>query len=115
MVLRGVVLPLHFEQDVDVFHREHRLGDRDVEQGSQLLPAVLFAHRVRQDALFDVVAHHGGGELHAAEGAEVAVDVLHGLVQIQPHLREIGVPGQGKPGGAGRNAAFGFSVHTAFR
>ena len=37
---------------------------------------------------------------------------LHGLVQIQPYGREVAVPGQGKPGSAGRNAALGFIVHS---
>ena len=62
--------------------------------------------------LFDVVAHHGRGELYPAKGAEAGVDILHGLVQIQPYGREVAVPGQGKPGGAGRNAALGFIVHS---
>ena len=47
-----------------------------------------------------------------AKGAEAGVDILHGLVQIQPYGREVAVPGQGKPGGAGRNAALGFIVHS---
>ena len=105
------LLALHFEEGVDVFHREHCFGDCNVHQGCDLIAGIFLAHRVGQNALFDVVADHGRGELHAAEGAEIAVDILHGLVKIKPHLREIGVPGQGKPGGAGRNAAFGFSFH----
>ena len=48
-----------------------------------------------------------------AKGAEAGVDILHGLVQIQPYGREVAVPGQGKPGGAGRNAALGFSIHSS--
>ena len=36
---------------------------------------------------------------------------ISSTIYWKPHLREIGVPGQGKPGGAGRNAAFGFSFH----
>ena len=107
----GTVRPLHFEQGVDVFHRKNGFGDCNVHQGCDLIAGILLAHRVGQNALFDVVAYHGRSELHAAEGAEIAVDILHGLVKVKPHLREIGVPGQGKPGGAGRNAAFGFSFH----
>ena len=47
-----------------------------------------------------------------AKGAEAGVDILHGLVQIQPYGREVAVPGQGKPCGAGRNAALGFIIHS---
>ena len=50
--------------------------------------------------------------VYPAKGAEAGVDILHGLVQIQPYGREVAVPGQGKPGSAGRNAALGFIVHS---
>ena len=47
------------------------------------------------DSFLDVVAHHGGGELHPGEAPEAAVDELHGLVEIQPHGGKL-------PGSAGR-------------
>ena len=39
----GEVLPLHFEQGVDVFHREDGFGDDDVDQAGQLLAGVFFS------------------------------------------------------------------------
>ena len=47
-----------------------------------------------------------------AKGAEAGVDILHGLVQIQPYRGEIVVPGQGKARSTRRNAEFGFSFHS---
>ena len=47
-----------------------------------------------------------------AKGAEAGVDILHGLVQIQPHLGQVTVPGQGKARSTRRNAEFGFSFHS---
>ena len=108
----GAVLPLHFEQSVDVFDREHSLGDCNVHQGCDLIPGVFFADGVVYHPFFDVVTHHRRGQLHPAEAAEVAVDELHRLVQIQPYRGEIVVPGQGKARSTCRNAEFGFSFHS---
>ena len=106
---------LHLEQRVDVFHREHGLGNRNIHERSKLLPGILLFDGVTDDAFLHIVAHHGGGELHPGEIPEIAVDELDGLVQIQPYGREVAVPGQGKPGGTGRNAAFGFRFHGSFK
>ena len=108
----GAVLPLHFEQSVDVFNREHGLGDGNVHQGCNLIPGVFFADGVIHHPFFDVVAYHRRGQFHPAEAAEVAVDELHRLVQIQPYRGEIVVPGQGKARSTCRNAEFGFSFHS---
>ena len=111
--LRGrVVLALHFEEGVDVFHREHRFGDDDVDQAGQLLTGVFFLDGVADDPFLDVVAHHGSCELHPRKCTKIPVDVLDGLVEIQPDGRQFCVPRQGKIHGAGRNAAVGFIVHA---
>ena len=39
------------------------------------------------------------------------IDILNGLVQVQPHAGKFIVPGQGKARSRSRNAAFRFSVH----
>ena len=108
----GAVLSLHFEQGVDVFNREHRFGDCNVHQGCDLIPGVFFADGVIHHPFFDVVAYHRRGQLYPAEAAEIAVDELHRLVQIQPYRGEIVVPGQGKARSTRRNAEFGFSFHS---
>jgi DNA invertase Pin-like site-specific DNA recombinase len=108
----GAVLPLHFEQRVDIFDREHRFGDCNVHQGCNLIPGIFFADGVIHHPFFDIVAHHRRGQLHPAETTEVAVDKLHRLIQIQPYRGEIVVPGQGKARSTRRNAEFGFSFHS---
>ena len=111
--LRGrVVLALHFEEGVDVFHREHRFGDDDVDQAGQLLTGVFFLDGVADDPFLDVVAHHGSCELHPRKCTKIPVDVLDGLVEIQPNGRQFCVPRQGKIHGTGRYAAVGFIVHA---
>ena len=101
----GEMLPLHFEQGVDVFHREDGFGDDDVDQAGQLLAGVFFLDGVADDPFLDIVAHHGGGELHSLKRTKIPVDELNGLVEIQPNGRQLLVPGQGKIHGTGRNAA----------
>ena len=108
----GAVLPLHFKQGVDIFDREYRFGDCNVHQGCDLVPGVFFADGVIHHPFFDVVAYHRWRQLHPAEAAEVAVDELHRLVQIQPYRGKIVVPGQGKARSTRRNAEFGFSFHN---
>lgn len=111
--LRGrVVLALHFEEGVDVFHREHRFRDDDVDQAGQLLTGVFFLDGVADDPFLDVVAHHGSRELHPWKCTKIPIDVLDGLVEIQPNGRQFCVPRQGKIHGAGRYAAVGFIVHA---
>ena len=111
--LEKYTLSLH---DALPISEERRVGKEcNIQQRSDLLAGIFFAHRVAEDALFDVVADHGRGQFHAPEGGKAAVHILDGLVQIQPYLRDISVPGQGKPGGAGRNAAFGFRFHGSFK
>ena len=102
---------LHLEQRVDVFHREHGLGNHNIHERSKLLPGILLFDGVTDDAFLHIVAHHGGGELHPGEAPEAAVDELHGLVEIQPHGGKLPVARQGKPGGAGRDTAFHFLIH----
>ena len=106
------MLPLHFEQGVDVFNREHGFGNCNVHQGCDLIPGIFFADGVIHHPFFDIVAHHGRGKLYPAEAAEVAVDKLHRLVQIQPYRGKVVVPGQGKARSTRRNAEFGFSFHS---
>ena len=108
----GAVLPLHFEQGVDVFQREDIFRQYDIDERSQLFAGILLFDGVGDDSFLDVVAHHGGGELHPGEIPEIAVDELDGLVQIQPHLGQVTVPGQGKACGTGRNAAVQFLFHA---
>ena len=110
--LGGAVRALHLEQRVDVFHREHGLGNRNIHERSKLLPGILLFDGVADDAFLHIVAHHGGGELHPGEIPEIAVDELDGLVQIQPHLGQVTVLGQGKACGTGRNAAVQFLFHA---
>ena len=71
-----------------------------------------FVFGVTDDAFLHIVAHHGGGELHPGEIPEIAVDELDGLVQIQPNLGQVTVPGQGKACGTGRDAAVQFLFHA---
>ena len=97
--------PLHFEQTVDVFHGQDVFGNHDVDQAGQLIPGILLFDGVADDPFLNVVAHHGSGELHPLKCAETPVDKLYTLIQIKPYGGEFCIPGQGKPCGAGRNAA----------
>ena len=107
----GAVSPLHLKEGVDVFQREDIFRQYDIDERSQLFAGILLFDGVGDDSFLDVVAHHGGGELHPGEAPEAAVDELHGLVEIQPHGGQLPVARQGKPGGAGRDTAFHFLIH----
>lgn len=106
------MLSLHFEKGVDVFHRENRFGNNDVQQRCDLLPGILLFDGMAQNALFDIIAHHGGGQFYAAEGAKIAVDILDRLVQIQPNGGKLLIARQRKACGTGRNTKFGFRFHS---
>ena len=75
------------EQGVDVLHGQHCFGDHDIHQRGDLLPGVLLFDRVAQDAFFDIVAHHGRGELYPAKGAEAggadAVSLINTLTGMK--------------------------------
>ena len=109
--LRRTDLLLDGKKHLDVLHRQHVFDRHDVHEVSDLVPHILLAHRVGDKALFDVVADHRAGQLHPRKGAEMAVHILDGLVQIQPHGRQLVIPGQGKTRGRSRNTAFRFSIH----
>ena len=103
--------PLHDKKRLDVLHREDGLGHDDINERSQLFPGILLFDGVADDAFLHIVAHHGGGELHPGEGPETTIDILDGLIQIQPDLRQLGIAGQGKACGAAGHPAVDFLIH----
>ena len=104
-------LLLDGEQHLDILHRQDVLDHQDVDQVADLVPGIFFADRVGDKTLFDIVADHGAGQLDPAEGAEMTVHILDGLVEVQPHPGQLCVPGQGKARGRGRYTAFRFFIH----
>ena len=103
--------PMNGEKELDVLHGQNVFDHHNVHQVADLVPGVFFAHRVGDKPFFDIVADHRPRQLHPRKGAEMAVDVLNGLVEIQPHARQVVIPGQGKARGRSRDAAFRFSIH----
>ena len=80
------MLLLHAEKARDVLHGQHVLGNGNEEQVRNLIRVVLLVHGAGDIAFLHIIAHHGGGNLHAAQGSQVTVDVFDGLIQIQPHI-----------------------------
>jgi len=87
----GFFLPLG--QGDDVLHGQHLLGDDDEEQVRDLVGVIELFHRTGDQALLDVVADHGGGDLHTAQRGEKMVEIFGSLLQIQPHVRDILIAG----------------------
>ena len=92
--LGRVLLLLEPDHQPDVLHGHHRFGHGDEEQIADLLPGILLLHRAGQQALLHIVADHGPGEGHVPQGGQIFRDIFGGLLQIQPHVGDLLVPGQ---------------------
>lgn len=72
-----------------------------------------FFDRVIYQPLFDIIGYHGRGQNDTGKTPVLPIYILDRLVQIQPHRGDVVVPGQGKPGGTSRDAAFRLLFHGA--
>ena len=84
---------LHFEQSAYVLHGQHILCDGNKKQIRNLFRIVLFSDRTLDISLLDIIAHHGGGDLLAAQGFQAVVHIPYHLVQIQSHIRQLLIAG----------------------
>ena len=109
--LHGVGALLHVEHQGDVLHGHHVLHHRHGHQVGNLLGTVLLAHGIADIPLLHIIADHGGGDFHVPQGGKVAVDILHRLIQIEPYVGNLPVPGQTELLDPGRHR---FSPLTAY-
>ena len=55
-------LTLNLKHHMDIVQRKHRFGNSNKDQGSNLIPAVLFFDGIVDDLLLDIVADHRAGD-----------------------------------------------------
>ena len=55
-------LALNLKHHMDIVKRQHRFGNCNKDQGSNLIPSVLFFDGIVDDLLLDIVADHRAGD-----------------------------------------------------
>ena len=90
----GVGLLLQYDKLAQGVQTEHVLGHGNEDQIGDLVPAVLLPDRIAHKALFDIIADHGGGNGIRLQRRQIFIDILHGLLQVQPHRGNLLIPGQ---------------------
>ena len=110
--LLNLGLFLQFNHQMHVLDTQHGLGDGNEEQVGNLIAVVLLFYRVVQQPLFHIVGDHGAGEGEVPQPGNILGNVLGGLLQVQPHVGDFLVPGQGEMTDGGKNLVLGFLIHS---
>ena len=76
-----------------------------------LVSVVPLLYWIFHDTLFDVIADHRPGQYAESQRLNTLIDILGGLLQIEPYVRDLMIARQTETTNGGRQCVFDFCVH----
>ena len=89
--LIGIGRFLPKEEFVQIFQRYSLLKDRNADQIADMVCVILLLHRIDNQSLLDVVAHHRAGDLNTAQRFEALIDIFDSLLQIKTDIWQLSI------------------------
>ena len=101
------------KQIIDMLQGRDLLQKGQGDQMGDLMGGVPLLNGVGDQALLDVVADHGPGDILEAQGTDALIHILSCLLQIQTHIGDLMIPWETKSTHGAGERVCNFLIHRA--